>query len=1014
MDARDRLRERLAGWLDHLAHTLPAQAPIRDFVHHNTLHGFQHLPFPDALQAAAALTGARPYWPEARFRACFAAGRIDRDDLAAALADAGEAGLDAPVRRGLSRRDVLVAALIADPDVPGPARRDWLRREAGLDADPLFAASAALTATDPAPAADWRALAAARRDALFDRLGRDLSWRGLLEHLSGEDVLETVRSVLQRHLAAHLDLGVAAWRNPARTQGFYAAWKASAGRDLQWEMDELPDVRDAIQGLPDDPLAVLADALAALLPEQALWYGYLERLCLELPGWSGMFLRRQGAPGDAPVAMADYLAVRVLLERLLCTDLAGRLAGKPLDAAGLRAHYATAAGEFLVRDAVHRGELPEALQHRAAACLAAESGESDAWDGLAADIAAAESADASFAAAWRLAGLARALGLGPADLATLAPADARALLDTAGCLVPARRSELWLLAYEGHYREQLFAALAANRRRRRAGGGRPAAQVVACMDDREEGTRRHLEEIAPDIETYGAAGFLGIAMYWQGIDDAAPSALCPVVVKPRHLVRERAAPGADAALARHAARRERRLRWRERLYQATRRHVVAGTLLGALAGLPALAALGAAMLAPAAFGRTLRRWRQACDGGVATAAAVCAEAAAGDGDAGRGAGSEAVSEAQTGFTDVEQVDRVEALLRTIGLVDGFAPLVLLLGHGSSSANNPHRSAYDCGACAGRHGGPNARVGAAMANRPAVRAGLAARGIAIPDDTWFVAAEHDTCDDSVEWYDLAAVPASFQPALDRLVGQVAEACRAHAVERCRRLASAPVRPTPWRALRHLAGRAADISQARPELGHATNAAAFIGRRAMSRGLFLDRRVFLISYDPAQDDAAGRVVEATLLSTAPVGAGISLEYYFSTVDNERFGCGSKITHNLAGLFGVMEGADSDLRTGLPLQMVEIHEPMRLLVVVEQRTAVLDAIVARQPGLRELIGHAWINLAAQHPESGEIHRYCPRRGWLPWSGAGPLPQVARSIDWFAGERDALPPALLLGGNA
>ena len=206
MDARDRLRERLAGWLDHLAHTLPAQAPIRDFVHHNTLHGFQHLPFPDALQAAAALTGARPYWPEARFRACFAAGRIDRDDLGAALADAGEAGLDAPVRRGLSRRDVLVAALIADPDVPGPARRDWLRREAGLDADPLFAAGAALTATDPAPAADWRALAAARRDALFDRLGRDLSWRGLLEHLSGEDVLETVRSVLQRHLATRGDV----------------------------------------------------------------------------------------------------------------------------------------------------------------------------------------------------------------------------------------------------------------------------------------------------------------------------------------------------------------------------------------------------------------------------------------------------------------------------------------------------------------------------------------------------------------------------------------------------------------------------------------------------------------------------------------------------------------------------------------------------------------------------------------------------------------------------------------
>jgi uncharacterized protein YbcC (UPF0753/DUF2309 family) len=102
--------------------------------------------------------------------------------------------------------------------------------------------------------------------------------------------------------------------------------------------------------------------------------------------------------------------------------------------------------------------------------------------------------------------------------------------------------------------------------------------------------------------------------------------------------------------------------------------------------------------------------------------------------------------------------------------------------------------------------------------------------------------------------------------------------------------------------------------------------------MSRGAFFDRRVFLISYDPLPD-VDGRVLEATLLAAGPVGAGINLEYYFSTVNNEGFGCGSKVMHNLAGLFGVMQGASSDLRTGLPLQMVEIHEPMRLLVIVEQ---------------------------------------------------------------------------------
>ena len=169
------------------------------------------------------------------------------------------------------------------------------------------------------------------------------------------------------------------------------------------------------------------------------------------------------------------------------------------------------------------------------------------------------------------------------------------------------------------------------------------------------------------------------------------------------------------------------------------------------------------------------------------------------------------------------------------------------------------------------------------------------------------------------------------------------------------------------------------------------------------------MFLISYDPSQDPE-GDVLEVILLAAGPVGAGINLEYYFSTVNNEGYGCGSKVTHNVTGLFGVMEGAGSDLRTGLPKQMIEVHEAMRLQVIVEAKMEVLTHIYQRQPPLQELIGNNWLLLSAKDPDSDSIHVFTPGKGFEAWRGnVTALPVVARSPDWYHGHTLPLAPALI-----
>jgi uncharacterized protein YbcC (UPF0753/DUF2309 family) len=318
---------------------------------------------------------------------------------------------------------------------------------------------------------------------------------------------------------------------------------------------------------------------------------------------------------------------------------------------------------------------------------------------------------------------------------------------------------------------------------------------------------------------------------------------------------------------------------------------------------------------------------------------------------------------QIGFTVAEMTAIVGGMFKSIGLQNQFSPLVYLVAHGSSSANNTHYAGYDCGACSGRPGSVNARAFAYMANHLLVRRALRSEGVDIQDQTHFVPILHDTARDEFVYYDLSQIPPHLVDVFEADRAIFAKACELNAVERSKKFMTVNSQGRPHQIHQKVQLRTVSLFEPRPELNHATNALCIVGRRQFSRGIFLDRRAFLNSYDYCIDPT-GELLSGILNAVAPVCGGINLEYYFSRVDNEQLGAGSKLPHNVMGLLGVANGVDGDLRTGLPSQMIEIHDPYRLMVIVEQKAQVVLAAISRNPNTFEWFANEWVRLVCFDP--------------------------------------------------
>ncbi|GDX84860.1 UPF0753 protein [Methylococcaceae bacterium] len=1030
-------REQILHALHHLDHILPAQAPILNFVHHNTIHGFQHLPFEEALAEFEKLTGIEGYLPEAQHRTFYEKGRIDDSDLFAALSananlQSEQIFCELPNRK-IYRKELYRLAMLFDFSAISASQFTWKIQESNVlkpneslwqhILDKLDLTETELHVEDlfdltPEQVANWQNSNSKQHveESLtksFSEIGNTVTLRGFIANLTGMDCLNFVRPQLIRLCASALDEGVAAWSVPNRSDtGLYGMWRAMLDYDANAFLAELPNAPELLAQLPDDVIDTIIFHLEAQHIPQEKWDGYLQRLALEIPGWAGMINWREQhleytTENDIKPKLADFLAIRLTLDRLYLNQICRDFWQCDARLDKLQTYFERNLAEFSVRSEFYAGNLPEYLSQQAQDVLNKPSIKNN-FEQLADLISTwqnsplAKTKESIYDEGWRLFCLCQHLDLNAAKIEALSSDLLREMLKLLDDFNDEERNKIWLVAYERHYRNQIFHGLTENYQRGRwyKREKRPSAQLIFCMDDREEAIRRHLEELNPEIETLGAAGFFGVPMNYKGLDDEKVTPLCPVVVVPSHEVQEIPTEQGLSVLPTHQSGRKKLLQAANVLHQSLRRNTVLSYPLIDVFAPFTLANLLGKSLIPKPQNSLMNGLTRFFMPEPETKLHFSAE------NNSRVATPELP---RLGFTDIEQADRVAGFLRNTGLTYGFAEIVVLMGHGSISQNNPHLAAYDCGACSGRHGGPNARVFAAMANRPEIRILLAERGIEIPTDTWFVGSEHNTCNEIIDWYDVNEISIERANAFKELQQQLQHAQKMSAHERCRRLASAPKNPTPSKALFHIQERATDFSQARPELGHATNAFAVVGRRALTQGAFFDRRAFLISYDPTQDPE-GKTLEGILLAVGPVGAGINLEYYFSTVNNERFGCSTKIPHNITGLFAVMEGASSDLRTGLPRQMIEIHEAMRLQIIVEAKTSVLEQIYARQPSLSELIGGGWVHLSAKDPDSEDIFVFERGVGFVRWQAEKQnLPIYEKSSDYYPNHSEPLPPVLI-----
>jgi uncharacterized protein YbcC (UPF0753/DUF2309 family) len=518
---------------------------------------------------------------------------------------------------------------------------------------------------------------------------------------------------------------------------------------------------------------------------------------------------------------------------------------------------------------------------------------------------------------------------------------------------------IWLKAWEQSWQNQLIKTLKKESIAPKSSikNKLTDAQLVFCIDTRSELIRRHVESKG-NYETYGYAGFFGIAMDYKNLNDGITRKSCPPIVSSAYTVSEKSQPSKEKKLLAYEKKND-ILKFSN--YFLKRMKNMLPSAFGYVEG--AGFYYGISLIVRTLMPGTIYRMKS---GNGSNAEVICQPEI-----------SKAISEElmPLGISLEEKVGIVKSAFDLMGWKE-FAPLILFVGHGSHSANNPFSSSLDCGACAASPGRHNARMLAKLANLTDVRQALEEiHGVIIPKNTIFLGAEHNTTTDDIILFD-SEVPDSHKQLVQNLKADLLKAQHTATQDRL---------GITYKSIFCAQHKANDWGETRPEWGLAKNAGFIVGPRNLTKNTNLDSRCFLHSYD-WELDTTGKALEGIMQGPMVVTQWINNHYYFSTVDNQTYGGGSKITHNITGQFGVVQGNGGDLKMGLPLQSlfgsddVMYHQPLRLSVFIQAPIARVSEILSRNSNLKTLLDNEWIYLMVMDPtHHNDILRYEKSIQWV-----------------------------------